>query len=534
MSDYDKAFESAVKGDDKYADAWKSATSAPAPQKAEPVSDFSGTLRVGPVDTRIPLPEFINKALAQFGSGAADYGLRIQQMMGNATPNDAAEKRARDAVLNDGIVGKGLAFAGKAAPMMAMPMSGAAPILSSMASGALGGALEPVGPGESAAFNTALGGVLGGVVPGVIQGVRKVLTPADITLAEKAINQHQIPLSPSDITGSKAVKAARSILDDVPVTGAMGAAQKEAKQIGFNRAVGSTFGAAVDKLDDATMTAAKGRIGGELDRVWNNNNFKMDGQFITDLQTQMNRATNLNPEQQAAVSKHVQNLLSKVNQNGEIPGSFVNNWQSELRLVAEGDKGLAQDILNKIRQSTIQGFNRNVSGPDAAALATARAQYKAFKTVQPIINKADAGVAGRVAGDVPAALLPGAVVNSYGKASGTPFEDLSQIAGRYMVDRTPQTGGSVRALLQNAGMAGVGAGAIVAPVATAAGVGSGVGLQGLLSSPTVAKWMLSQPQVRGLLDSPSMMAATKELGMNSLYRLPVPVGLGLLSLPATE
>jgi hypothetical protein len=526
----------------------KPAAASPLPPASEPVQDFSGTLRIGPLDTGVSLPPSVNRRLAQFGSGVADWGLAARQIFGSATKGDATEKSKIDAQLNDGLGGKALSVAGQIAPSLAIPfgyagaLGRAAPVVEGAIAGATQGAFQPVKEGDSRAFNMGVGGISGAALPAVVQGARALATPRDTDLANRAINQYGIPLGVADVTDSRFVKGARSVLNDLPLTGAMGAADRDGVQRGFNRAVGRTFGANADNLSPQVMGQARQNIGGELNRIWNNNNLRIDPQFITDLQTQMGRMQNLNPQQAQAVNAQVQNLLQRVNQNGEIPGSFVNNWQSELRLAADGEKGLHQDILNSLRRSVINTFNRSVTGPDAQALTTARGQYKAFKTVEPLMNKAEAAVAGRVSGDVPAALLPNAVAQSYGsQVAQSPFADLSQIAGRYLVDRTPQTGGSVRALMQNAGVGtlalggGLGGAAAAGSLpAAVAGAGGAIGLQGLLGSTRVANSLVTQPVQRGLMAAPQLTPALRELLTTSLQRSPIPLGLGLLTAPALE
>lgn len=530
MSEYDDAFSGAFGGkksseyDDIFSNSLPSSKAKKTDQVSEPVSDFSGTLRFGPLDTGLQLPEGVNKRLAQFGSGTADLLLGAKQRLGYATEDDAAFKRKADAQLNSDFTGKALSFAGKAMPGFALPGFASAPVLSGAGIGALYGALEPTVKGESTAFNTAAGGVLGAAIPAAVSGYRYMSSPAD-GLASKAINEYGIPLNVGDISNGKVIKAARSVLNDLPITGSIGASQQAAKQEAFNAAVGRTFGADAKALTPEVMDSAKGKITGELNRIWDNNNLSLDGTFIQKLQDIGKRSTNLNPEQQKMVETQIQNLLSKVDVNGQIPGKFVNNWQSELRLSVDGEKGLAKDILANLRREGIGAFNRSVSGSDASALGTARTQYGAFKTIEPLMNKAEAGVAGRVSGDVPAALLPQQVVSQYGNnLKNSPFSDLSGIAGRFIVDRTPQTGGSLRALMQNSILAnGIGLAASPLGIATQS-----------LTGPKMARQMVSQPVVRGLLDNPEMLPTLRELSRNGMQRMPIAIGGGLLSLPALE
>lgn len=555
MSDYDAAFDAAIGGAPKvsneYDDVFKSSLGA---TLMKPVIDynkeapsdvgFKGNLRFatpfGNLDTRIPLPEFVNKRLAQFGSGIADLGSAF------ASPDAVDEKRAIDKTLNDSGPGGAMHFLGKVAPTMALPNVGG-PVIGGMLAGGAIGALEPVGTGESRISNALTSAALGGIIPGAIKGAQALAQPsaAKKVLAESALKQG-IPLGIADITDNAFIKGTRSVLNDLPWIGGIGANQNAAKQQAFNKAVGGVIGENASALTPEVMAGAKSRIGGELNRVWDNNNLKLDGKYVTDLQRIMQDASEkLNPEQATAINKHVQSLLSKAD-NAEIPGAFTNNWQSELRLAADGEKGLAQKILNDLRQSTLQAFNRGVTGADASALTKARTQYGALKTIEPLMNSAEAGVAGRVAGDVPAALLPQKIVQQYGSASRSPFGDLPQIGSQFVADRVPRTGGSARAIVQNMlttgaiGGAGggiplaLGGGAVGAGMGAVAGLGAAGLLEKALGSPALAKGLLAPSVQRKLTDSPELRAALIELTKNSASRLPVAAGMGLLSAPALE
>jgi len=300
----------------------------------------------------------------------------------------------------------------------------------------------------------------------------------------------------------------RSVLNDAPLTGSIGATQQEAKQRAFNRAVGSTFGAEADVLTPEVMRSAKSAISQNLNNIWGKNVLQVDEPFIAELADIANQArTKLNPEQAATVERHIQNLMSQA-QQGKISGEFANNWQSELRQVVEGETGLQKSILNKLRRTTLDAFKRNIPTEEAELLGKATGQYKAYKTVEPLLNKAEAGVAGRTSGDVPAALLPQQVVSSYGdNIASSPFADISQIGSQFLVDRVPQTGGSARALIQNSAIgAALGVGGMSNPLLAAGVIPTGMLLNKGLGSAGLAKRLLNadpkllnSPQARELL-----------------------------------
>ena len=315
------------------------------------------------------------------------------------------------------------------------------------------------------------------------------------------------PLGIADIADGKMTKALRSVLNDAPMTGGIGAAQNEAKQKWFNRAVGEVFDAADDKLTPQVMDAAKKRLGNEFDRIWSQNNLVVDSQFLNSLDSVRKNASMLPKAERARVFGMLDDLEGQIQQgaNGQIviPGDVANRFQSTIRRTSESAQGFLKNDLAELRKEVLGAFNRSVSPDDAAALALTQKKYKAFKTVEPLLAKGEAGVAGREAGDVPAALLPSAVFNSYkGNVAASPLADLSKIGARYIVDRTPQTGGSARALIQNSAIGGaLGAGMFTNPAAALPVIPLGMLTNKALGSPALARGLLGAhaPEMGGLL-----------------------------------
>lgn len=360
---------------------------------------------------------------------------------------------------------------------------------------------------------TAEGAVLGGIAPPLISGAGKVLNIAgsaakkgleavslkgspNADLARTAMDKYGIPVRVSDVSGNGFVKGLASLLDDTPLIGRMGTAHKEAQQQALNAAVGDTFGASAPSLTPQVMDAAKKRMGAEFDRIWNNNALQVDAPMFQKLIDLQAAAEKLPKNEGGSLKAELQDLLGKMqpdaNGNVVVSGETANKFQSYLRRRAEGSAGLRNELTD-LRQTIIGAFNRSVDPADAAALAANRAQYKAFKTVEPLMNSAEAGVAGRVAGDVPVGLLPQAVRKSYSDPTGAPLTDLAQIAGRLMTNRTPQTGGSARAAIQNSAIgAAVGTGAVSNPLAALIAAPVVAGVQKGMNSPAVTRSLLSQ------------------------------------------
>lgn len=311
------------------------------------------------------------------------------------------------------------------------------------------------------------------------------------------------PLGIADLSENAMVKGIRSFLADLPIIGRPANAAAKAKQEWFNRQVGKSFGAEFDKLTPDIMDDASKKLGAEFDRLWGNNKLALDSKFIDDVvRIQQDAAEKLNPEQATQVNKLIANLLQR-QEKGAIPGNFANNWQSELRMVAEGEKGLHQKLLSDLRKSVLSAFSRGLTPEDAAALTMTKQQYRAFKTVEPLLAKGEVGVAGREMGDVPASLLPNAVFQQYGRgASNTPLGEAAQMGSRFVADRVAQTGGSPRAFAQNTLGSAFAVGSYFDPriLATAP---AAYGVSSALNSPALARRLASQasPQNQALINA---------------------------------
>ena len=334
-------------------------------------------------------------------------------------------------------------------------------------------------------------------------------------LARRAVEDFGIPLGPADISASRGTKALRSVLNDAPFVGGIGERQGQAVQEGFNRAIGRTFGAEADSLTPEVMDAARKRMGCEFDRLWSRNTLTVDLQMADELAALRAEVDRLPQGEGARLRSWLEDVASKVKEdaagNFTMPGDVANRLQSRLRQEADKAQGFLKEALSSLRGSVVGAFNRGISPEDAAALTKNMRQYQAFKTVEPLMQGAEAGVAGRNVGDVPAGLLPQAVRQSYrGRIAGSPFEDLTQIGSQYVADRVARTGGSTRAMIQNSALGGgLAVGAYAEPM-TLAALPVAAGLQRGLGSNELARMLLrlneSDPAVLRTLRSPEIQS----------------------------
>lgn len=530
--DYDALMADALKG---------GAPARPAPLKADPDAfkgaKLSFATPFGRINTPIPLPEDAARALAQLGSGFADWGVRGRQLLASDKPRglgdlitgdsdakrierEIAEKRRTDAVLNSDLAGKTMNVIGKAAPLLAIPVGWSGrPILEGAAAGGVAGFSEPVGAGESATFNTLAGTAGGALLPAGVQGVRSALTPnaAGQSLAADAA-RFGVPAGIADVSSNPLVRGFRSFANDLPVVGSIGANQKAAQQTALNRAVNAQMGATGDAVTAQGVQAAKTARGNEMQQIWNSNDVVVSPDLFQTMARLRQEAANLPQGESARLNNWINEFMGRVQpgQNGQaiIPGSEAYALQSTLRRQAESAQGFLKNHLNDLRQSVIGAFNQSVTGPEAQALTLARTQYKNAKTIEDAIKKAEVGTAGRIDGDVPAALLPEAVRSSYANLTTGPGEEmaaLARVASRVVADRAAQTGGSPRAMLQNMGIGSMltGGGYLGAGIPGAAATVGSLGLlNAALGSPAVLRAFNNPPVLpSGLIGASSALPA---------------------------
>lgn len=393
--------------------------------------------------------------------------------------------------------------------------------------GATGGVMAGLIDPDSA----GTGAVIGATLPVALQGVKKVgqavvkaLQPADdatAALARKALDAGA-PIGPADISSNSTVKGLRSILNDNLFSGGVGSRQNAAKQRWFNRQVGQTFGAEADSLTPQVMDKAKQQLGAKFDKIWNNNSMLVDDALLSDLSRLRTNAEMLPKSEAKRLLGLLDDLEGRVaaGPNGSmvVPGDVANRFQSTLRRTADSAQGFLKNDLTELRSAVLRAFNRSVSEADSAALRGNQAAYKAFKTVEPLLNKAETGVAGRVSGDVPASLLPQAVASSYRSgAAGTPLAEVAQMGSRFLADRTPQTGGSAKALLQNSMVVGglLGSGGLTSPLALI-GAPAAVGLNKALGSAALSRGLLAPAtnKATGLGLKTGLLRTAPLLGVN--------------------
>jgi hypothetical protein len=384
--------------------------------------------------------------------------------------------------------------------------------LSGSAMGGADAAVRSDGDPDAIAHGAELGGLLGGIAPtagAVIGGaVNKLIggtVPERVAqLAQLARDKFGINVGPGQISTNPIIKFLDSVVNRLPMSG--GTAAKAAQQEAFNGAVAKSFGEDAKAVTPEVIDAAKGRIGKVFDSVAERTpQIKADGQLSTDLRGIITDAgQTLQEAEFSPLRKQMLEIVGKFKAgDNSIDGA---TYQALTRKGAPLDRAIQSSDPNvsyyagKIREALDGTLERSAPADALQDLRTARSQWKALKTVEPLAAKS-------ATGDISPALLMGQASKSYGTASygkGSDLVDLARI-GQQFLKEAPSSGSGERIMLHNAllggGLGGAGglgvAGLVMNPaaipmtaLATGAGlIGSRIG-GALLRSPAIANRMI--------------------------------------------
>lgn len=354
--------------------------------------------------------------------------------------------------------------------------------------------------GKAAAIDAGLGAA-GQVIPrAVAAGGRQALDATTKALAAKA-EQFGIQLPTAALTDSKAVKLVSSVLDKLPFSGA--GARTKAQQTGLNQAVASTIGETADRITPEVAQAARSRLNRTFEDLTGRNDLTLDNDALQRLSDIAHEAKQIGTSDVArAVESITDEALSKSN-NGVIAGKAYQALDRKLgRTVAMTSDGEKRHYFGQVREALRDAMDGSISEADSAAWQTAREQWWALKTIEPLIEKAPTG-------NISPSLLLGAVranTTHMAYGSGGKLADLGRIGQQFLKDTVPDSGTASRLLVQDslkaAAGAGVGTATGVSLPAVAGTLALGRGANALLNSRAARAYMQN-----GLGDAAQPIAA---------------------------
>lgn len=354
------------------------------------------------------------------------------------------------------IPGTALARTGGLAGRVGQAVAAPRTLAGAATAGGLLGAAQPVGEEESRAMNVgagAIGGMAGNVaargIARLAQPVTSVPTPQVARAAER-LTQAGVPVDVAARTGSENLRAVQRFLTDNPISAGVMKKGQEATQTAFNRAALKLIGEQGDAAIPQVLAQADDRIGSVMDRVARENAIKIDDRMLSELAAiEESARMTLEPAKLAPIRNQLDNILSKVGDDGRIPGDAYQRMRTIAQRLGQ-DPALA-GVSKQLRETIDSALERSAGPEAAAALKTARKQYRNLERIKESMNATETG-------DIPIPALARAtsVKRERGAAlMGRGDADLARLArsANTMRDAFPQSGTAPRAALQAYGQA---------------------------------------------------------------------------------
>ncbi|AHX16143.1 hypothetical protein CH75_04960 [Dyella jiangningensis] len=298
-------------------------------------------------------------------------------------------------------------------------------------------------------------------------------------LAQKAENLG-IKLRAPQITDAPFVRYADSTLRNLP---AMGYGETDALLRGqFNNALAKQMGQDAPKITPQVMQNAKTTLGNKYDELVPQLAVKPDETLLSKLaEIQGTASQTITDQELGLVNKQIDNVLNGFKDGQDMPGEYAHNLikkGSPLDRLMNSTNPNVAHIVGDIRSALNDAMQRSAPDQVAKELAQTNAQYKAMKTIEPLVAKSPTG-------DISPAALMTQVSKNYGGMAyngGGDMGDLARIGQRFLKE-PPQSGTSPRQMIMNAlgGIGGIGAVA-ASPELGLSHIAAGAGLAGTVAA----------------------------------------------------
>jgi hypothetical protein len=303
---------------------------------------------------------------------------------------------AKAGAIADAVMGAAPKAAGVAAPLL--NRLGAAAVKGAGGGATLGATTASTNDqslGENIAGGAVSGAVAGPLLTGVAAATKGAgrallgsISASDAALAQRA-EQLGIDLKGSQVSNSPLVKKFDQMSGFLPFSGQQGVTEKQAGQV--TRAISRTMGEDTPEITPKIVANAKQRIGDTMNNITKNSLNPVDPQFRSELTNIWDNAKYYNQDEQNVIKQHLTDIIHAVNPNGEIPGDVLHKnftaLNTNLTKAINNGTGNVREGTNQIRKSLNSLMERNLSTNDAAAWKNAKAQYKAAKTIEPLVDR---------------------------------------------------------------------------------------------------------------------------------------------------
>lgn len=353
--------------------------------------------------------------------------------------------------------------AGEATTLLAAPVAriaeapGALATAANMAaSSAIPAAIE-YGTPQERATRAGLAGASGAAGSAVLSLAGKAVAPIASRLTPEqsriAADAAAItPLTAGQQTGNKAMQAIESAMEWLPSTSGAQSAIRTQQREDLTRELMRRLGSESGEATPEAVGAAKSATSGEFERIFGNMQVPIgEPQVIGSLRTIRQDSEKFLPSDSAkVVSNWIDELIGKVDENGDVPGRAYQAWRSRVAKQASStNDGNLRNALSDLYK-TVDRVAYDVASQtgEAGNLAAARSKWRDIRTIEPLVANETSG------------LIPqGKTLLRAANSNGT--DSLKQLgrAAAFIGDQVPNSGTAQRQFAQSlltGGLGGVG------------------------------------------------------------------------------
>lgn len=415
----------------------------------------------------------------------------ISQLTGTQTP-EMADKGAFAGGVADNDLLTRVSRYGSELAALAVPFAkiGKIPSLAGRVAGsaALSGGAEAIKEADSVgerlgrAGFAAAGGGLGELGGSALRVLGNKVTP-EITALYNQAKRFGVELTPAQLSNSPFVQRATNLLRSMPLSGANQAWERQVGQ--FNQAVSREFGENAPKITPDVFASAKSRIGQEFEQLSARSKLNITDGLMERLGGLQQEAAAFADEGTVRAVGSAIDRMFRQSKDGVLPGQAYKSLDSTLgKIMASG--GEKSFYIGQVRDAIREAMDESIEPAMRQAWQQARGQYKALKTVEPLVAKsADGSIS-------PALLMGRVTANNAGKSAmasgrGGNLGDLARV-GQAM--KSPSSSGTT----ENALVAQLGNPLLWPLVAARTAIGA---TAGRAANSNMLARLMADPQARG-------------------------------------
>jgi hypothetical protein len=225
----------------------------------------------------------------------------------------------------------------------------------------------------------------------------------------------------------------------------------------------------------AALRKAREELGGEFDRVLQQNTVRVDDAFLDTLVEAEKRAdAELGTDGAKIVKTQINEILSKASETGEVSGQAAYNIKKTLDRIGKRNSPEAY-YASDLKRDLMEALNRSMAPEDAAAFAKTRQRYGNMLTLDKLAQNG-------VDGDVSIARI--ANMKNIGNKD---LQELADISAQFLKAREGQHGAA-----QRTGIGGLMA-LLGGPAGLVTGVAAGRATNTALNSNRLKGMIMGQP-----------------------------------------